>query len=232
MKKFILALIINILITSPVIAAPPGFQFGFMGSFISDPVEQQTDYPFPVDQTEWVLNPTFNCAWDVDDHWDTTATGTLKPGESASWSDCLFAHHDPSFRSVFGVENWYTSGQVRHAVNIEAGDSGLVVQECFTPQNRCFNILPVQIENKWRWAFCGFIRYNPGDPALEEIPNSQGGVGLQTTVTTTISNPTNRRISKIAGLVSISGQDIWRAGCSVPLGELQVEYPFNWAYGR
>lgn len=164
------------------------------------------------------------CLWSVNDHELWTTFGYLDAGISVGRSKCVVADH--------GLVAPY--GFSTAAVYAKSPD--LSVSVCFS-QGRCFSPSPVYVSSsrQYRWTFCGKVHYDPDDPALVEIPDSFGGLGEVSTVTTTITNTTDRRLRDIVARVGYAS-DIavfmgWvdAEGClpTIPYVD-HFEYPYRW----
>lgn len=237
-----LALLLVCALASPASAArhggtrPGGMVYAFgVGPQIDSPVEQETDWPFPADRAEWVVNPT-GCAWDVDDHWMRFAQGTLGAGESLSVDECVIASPTSFYRTVNGQTAWWSQSAGFLGQVLRSPSPDLVVSMCFQPQGRCFTPAPVyDAANKaYLYRSCARAQYRPDEPILTTIPNSQGGIGLRQTVTVTVANPTGRTVRNLfsdvsaVGVVQIAFSG-FTSGCPDQHSGLYVtDYPFTY----
>ncbi len=186
-----------------------------------NPVEQQTQGgATQPDHSLWVVNNT-QCAWDPDDSLSTgDLNGSLAPGATATGTKCIIA-------------DW-----AEHATyfDVNAPRSGLAVSLSFSPQNFTIQASRRVVSYGYDWWVCTYgPDYEPASPALEPIPNSgYGGVGVPTSVTVSVTNTTNRTISKINAFmrVSLTIEDASGGVCSFPLTHFhEGVYPgpfFSW----
>lgn len=239
MKRTLAALALILIVASPAQAAKPAAGGG-NGSltFTLQPdvqtdriVEQQTDWAFPADPAEWVVNPYGVCLWDVDDHWQYWGSGSLKPGESASVDLCVVSDPVSIYKTVSGVTTWYSQETKFIALSVTtAKTAGLDVSVCYRPQGRCFYPHPVG-SSPVTYESCTQVRYGRDDPALSEIPGSQGGIGVLTTVTVTVTNPTSRTVRDV---VAAAGPSWLQAGSPLPgcagrVGAIVMDYPYRFS---
>lgn len=198
-------------------------------------VEQQNDWPLPDDPALRVVNPLPGCAWDVNDRLELVDRGYLDPGVTVTKQVCMIADHNPTFRTVHGLSGWWSSERGRFGFDVRSSSAGLSVSACYQPQGRCFTASPVwdQLSRTYGWRLCSQVVYLPDDPALAEIPGSNGGVGVVSTVTTTITNTNGRRIRDVRAAVGVqdgsglTGPPIGPGCADVPPTD-HVDYPFTW----
>jgi hypothetical protein len=132
-----------------------------------------------------VVNPT-SCAWDFDDHGSYLRGGALDAGASVRVIACLIANENP----LFGV-SWAIHPNWRFAV---WAPRPLDVTVCYDP-GIC---LPLSITDTYRYEACtAGPFYGHESPAIQTIPDSNGGWGVPTTVTLTVTNPGNHRVRNI-----------------------------------
>ena len=193
---------IAVLVTAATASAGKVTPFAFTVSDldIANLVEQQSYLPvFPDSMFECaadpakpgcVWNPT-GCVWDIDDQWNMYGTGVLEAGASHSISQCEI-----------------TDGQ-RHLIGFRAFADipGLVVTVSFSPMNVAFTLMPIA-EDRRTWGYGGCVG-GPVDWGWASSPlveGSNGGRGTVTTVTVTVTNPTDRVVRNV-GLESKRGSD-------------------------
>jgi hypothetical protein len=208
------------------------------------PVEQQTDYPVlpgPLDcsaNVDCVVNTTA-CRWDVDDHWQLLQVDRyLDPATSTSTSPCVIEDANPQTIWVDGVYGTQSGFHSRIGVSIIAPSADLVVTIAYSPQARTFTLSPVVSGRNFAYSWCGNAVYSPGDPALQPIlgtgagTNGLDGIGVPTTVTIQVSNPTGHRVRSIqADVEQVGVQDPGpTASCvaSTQLNPAHRSYPFAW----
>jgi len=233
-----LALALLVCLSAPAAArprtasGPAGMTYTLYQQNIQNPVEQETDYPFPEDQSLWVINPIPNCAWDVDDFWQRIAQGSLRAGETLAIDECVIASPRGFVRTIDGVTaSWSNSGSW-YGVQVRADTDALAVTECYQPESRCFTITPAYDapNHSWLYNLCTNAQFNNDDPALVEIPGSQGGIGLVQTVTVSVTNPTSRTARNVTsniGAVGTSQQAMGWGGC-VADAPIVTDYPFRY----
>lgn len=219
-------------------------QFGFhllSNVQIDNPVEQQTPEvtdcvvacPWTNTTSLWVTNPyrSLPCAWDVDDHWQLGDTnGYLGPGASAVARACLVAEADHIYNTVYGLSAWYSNSPRRVSLNLAAPSASLSATICFSPQSQCFALVPRYDPGSHTFHYdgCALLSYGVGDPALGPVPNSVG-IGVVTTATVTVANPTARKIAKIDGSLRVEGGYVAVTYCDFAAHPPQSSYPFLWS---
>ncbi len=156
------------------------------------PVEQQspgylqwqsTGDPAYYTPDSWVSNPT-GCVWDVDDDQVRYTTGgSLGAGASLVDQICLNA-------------DWSGMDWTGHlaGITLSSKSSSLSVTISFSPGGS-FSVRPVwnNASKTYGYKGCtGTPAYTEGDPALQPIAGSNGGVAVPTTVKLTITNTGSR----------------------------------------
>lgn len=199
-------------------------------------VEQQTDtaegdiWPGP---GPWVENHS-GCWWDVDDHQTLYASeDELGAGQMVTQTDCIIAESDPIWNTNFGYSAWWSNPPRPLGVELRAPSDQLIVEACFSPQARCFSNVPVYDPARRLYVYnvcVGVVYGDPYDPAIVAIPDSgAGGIGVQTTRTVTVTNPTSRTVRKISGEIAQNGYGWDDASCPYRGGTYSwanVEFPF------
>jgi hypothetical protein len=195
-KRYALILLLApLLIAAKPVSTISGFHFSTQSIEIQQPVEQQTPgwlLPCPLDlplcrnvQSLWVTNPT-GMPWDVDDFIDRLGTGPLDSGATLTdplsyTADCDGAQCGP-YRFVV-VRASLPSSSVRLSVDITPGQSGGV--DSYTAAPPTWNAAT----KKWDYLLCQKTPSYPyGDPRLLPILGSNGGTGVPTSVTLTVTN--------------------------------------------
>jgi len=250
MRK-LLGLGLSLLVCLSVPVAPPaaarqahasgggsGMTYQTVTQNIQDPIEQETDWPFPADQSQWVINPSRSvpCSWDVDDHWQQYAQGTLNAGASLTVDECVIASPTCFYRTSYGQTAHWCQQAGFLGQKLQASTSGLTVSMCWQPQGRCFTPSPVydSANRVYVWKSCARAQYTEGDPTLVSIPGSQGGIGLYQTVTVTVTNPTSHNARNVFSDVSAVGTpwyatDTGESGCpGENSGLYMTDYPFTY----
>jgi hypothetical protein len=197
-------------------------------------VEQQSDFVgccTPIAPV--ITNPLLpQCAWDVDDAWHQFGGGDLGAGQTVTGSLCMVSDHNPSYQCFDGVCGWGSGQRVRHSVSLGSPSAGLMVQVCYAPQGRCFTLAPQAVDAGYRYTLCSHVVYDPSDPALVEIPNSNGGLGVVTTITTSVQNRTSATVRDNGLLHELVG--VGRSAvaspppCAFGVYPTTYDYPFEW----
>lgn len=207
---------------------------------IQQPVEQWTDWQCCEFLQPWVTNPT-GVAWDVDDHWEKIdVDATLAANTTVTSTSQEVADVDPTWHCLNGLCAWWSGGKREFQVFVGAPASTLLVSTCYAPQSRCFNAPAVYDKPNKRYVYgmCVTVRYTNDDPAVAMIPGSGGdaftsgptrGLGLLTTETVRIGNPTSHTVRNIAAFVQMVGTGGDGAVCSPTTHHIDtVDYPFSW----
>ena len=171
------------LAVSPAQAAAPvplSFAIAQWGYDLQNPVEQQSPGFFQHTTPElWVYNRT-GCVWDVDDDQVRYATNAyLDPGAWVVDEICLIAD--------WAGQNW--SGHLA-GIWLISKSPDVLVTISFSP-GWSFTLQPTWNSGSKSYDYkgCnGTPSYAQGDPALQPIPNSNGGVGVPTQVKLTVKN--------------------------------------------
>lgn len=239
MRKLITAILLSLLVVSPVSAnkaQPLDFTHSTGGGQSSQRIEKQTWWIDSVtpDPNHIVVNPGGYGSWDINDHNDSSSTGYLNAGVTQSVTYQHIFDWNPMYSCRVGtcaywsgVSNWY-------GTTIVAPSNGLNISVCFAPQNRCFNLVPVWVPD-WRaykYSFCGQAVYGLDDPAIIDIPGSNGGKGIPTNITLSVTNPTSRSVKDITVNWGITSDIVFDSACSNPSPNsdpnIQHSYPFDW----
>jgi hypothetical protein len=183
---------------------------------IDSPIEQQTPWIddgcsadglcgtwWPNDTSLWVTNPT-GCIWDADDHYSVFAEGSLRVGVPAVEPFCVVAEPYSFATTRFGVEGLYGLPRRLLAVSVRSRSPGLVVRACFTPGG-CVTFPAVRDGRDYEYAGCVRVAYADNDPAVVEIPGSNGGMGVLTQGSLTVTAPKRAAASGTALLAGGHG---------------------------
>jgi len=195
LTRMLIPLTAVLLIAAKPISATTSFQFSVQGSEIQQPVEQQTPgwlLPCPLteticrfDQTLWVTNPT-GMPWDVDDHMDRAAMGSLGSATTVTdnlsyTADCDGGQCGP-YRFVV-VRASVAAPSLQMSVVITPGQNG--GQDNYAASAPTWN----PTTKKWDYYFCQKTpSYPDSDPRLQLIANSNGGMGVPTSLVLTVTN--------------------------------------------
>lgn len=180
----------------------PPVMFSTTTYIVQQPVEQQTPgwgQPCPAtepvcakDQTLWVVNRT-GWLWDVDDYWTRFSNnGTLEPGATVTDQVGYIADCDGTSCGPFRIADLRLSSASSHlliTVTISPGPDGgpPVVYTVASP-------VYVKSTREWEYTWCAYPpSYQYADPNLQPIPDSNGGTGVPTSVTLSVTNMDSRR---------------------------------------
>lgn len=118
---------------------------------------------------------------------------------------------------------------------IYAPSDTLVVTICYQPQGRCFTFTPVYDSSRGQFTYqgCQQAVYAPDDPAIIDIPGSNGGKGVPSTMVLTITNPSTvsgpkGTMKDVTASWGLSSDVILAPGCVPHLQLPNHDYPFNW----
>ena len=161
------------------------------GEQTQQPVEQQTPGgATQPDRSLWVTNPT-GCAWDADDSRSTWFRDqTLAAGETATATKCVVV--DAMDHSIW--------------VEVLSGSPNLIVELRFgAPFNYVFRGNPIPVGRDYRNWVCalGPVYQSETLPTLPEIAGSNGGRGVVSDVTISVTNPTNHAVRKATALLRL-----------------------------
>lgn len=234
MRRALLALLL-ILAACPSAHAGPVHTLAGLGwqtldaPVIQQPVEQETDWPFPADQAQWVVNPfttdaapPYGCPWDVDDEFAAYTQGKLSAGASVNFTACLVGSPDQFFRCVSGACGWWSQADSYYQSQVTSTTATLTVSLCYDGvYARCFTPPPVfdPVQARWVWSTCTREQYAADDPALVTIPGSQGGVGVVEHVTYTVANSASHGSATVFAQTGKSS-----GGCTATVVQ---EYPYS-----
>ncbi len=219
---------------------------------IQQPVEQWTDFGYSGSTCcsfiqPWVTNPT-GVAWDVDDHWEKIdSDGYLNGNATMTTTSQEVADTTQAYHCVINAPGqgdncaWWSGGTGRDfQVFVAAPAATLIVSICYQPQARCFTV-PASYDKpnrRYVYGICLNVKYRANDTAVGMIPGSGGdqfatgpvrGLGLVTTETVTVANPTGHTVRGIFAQVAVVGVGADGPVCSPALGhEDTFDYPFAW----
>lgn len=232
-----------VLVSAAVARGGPGplnFQFGssFQQGPRFDPIEQQSSYSdccttIQPDVVNGTVAAGQNCFWDINDHFWQMTTGYLDPGASTSSGYCFVEEPSSVYRCLQGTCAYWSMQRHRVGTEVWSTSPDLLVTDCFTVPARCFTAAPVwdQTSKRYHYANCAWVIWRGGtspDPMVQPIANSNGGVGVVTQVTETVSNPTGRRVRDIQAAAGFSSDVVMEGGCHATLTSTHSEYPFGW----
>ena len=190
----VLALCLLLMTPSPAAAGGKPQQLAFVTDLASyqsqDPVEQQSPDFFFWDRSHpqtWVTNRT-GCVWDIDDDQERI---TYSPTSSPDRSYMAPGQQATDDRCVIADWDGYNYGPAHFAVlSFRASSANLAVTLTVTP-GYVITATPVYDPTWHDYLYTGCRRvptYQPGDPMVQAIPNSNGGWGVPTTAMVSIMN--------------------------------------------
>lgn len=185
------------------------------------PVEQQTPgllLPCPAgepncatDQSLWVVNNTGG-NWDIDDHWirgggldsSTVIAHQTVMDHLTYIGDCDGLSCGPSRMLTARVLEQATSPGLTVTVSVSPGQSYPLIA----------TLDMFAHPRTWQWVLpCQQMQgYVPTDPAMQDIPDSNGGRGVPTVVSMSVANPTDRDLGRVYASYGISAGGSGR-GC-------------------
>lgn len=190
-----------------------------------------------VDGTKYriVTNPTA-CTWDINDHAEFTATGDVAAGSSTSITSCHIWSAEPLYACYSDRCTWWGGADNWISTRVIAKDPAVQTSLCFTVPARCFALTPIydSASRAWFSTICVHAVYQgePYDPAFVEVPNSGGGLGVQTDVTLTIAGSQGRGIVRgVSADWGVSSDLVFPLGCPANPVQGQTSYPFVWIGG-
>ena len=164
MRSLIVMLVVFALGSSSAFAAKPTTQASVFTSNLNFLVEQQTPGgATQEDESLWVVNRTV-CAWDPDDLITVSLDGHLRRGESISISHCLIGDWAQHLLGARVTRGDVTVSMTLSGLRTVSGPVACIIGP----------------------------DYEHNSPKLSLIPDSNGGVGLQHTVTWTLTNTSHR----------------------------------------
>lgn len=191
MRLIVAALAACVLLSAPVAAKgkPATYDLTVWGGENTRVVEQQSvtacfwptqANPYPGDEN-CVLNQT-ECFWDVDDHGSAMGYGRLFAGTSSA-SRCGVIDFDPR---MFAVSLYSTRADLDVRLAI---DPGLT-----------FRIAPAASDKPdWPWRYYGCLLLSHTEPVstiTEEILDSNGGRGVITWATFSVTSPADQKANQ------------------------------------
>jgi hypothetical protein len=260
MKKYITTFLSfllgsSLLLPSIVTASNPNLPIEFSGNWYgqqNNVVEQQSDQHWPPDplryNPDWlhyVIDPINNCMWNADDNAQLIQVGRyVGAGQTVSGSYCKIADSHSAYVCINDqCASWAFSKAEAIGYAVTSPSKSLVVKLSWQPQNKVFTLTPVQIDRQtYRYSICVAIYYDKDDPlALQHVPGSNGsndpnsveGVGVVSSVTPSITNPTSKAIKGIAYELTALGasqvnDNVCTQGPPNYYSGSNREYPFIW----
>lgn len=144
-----------------------------------------------LDPSSCVVNPT-PCLWTADSRVTLMGFGSLAAGASATASLCLIGDWQ---QHILGAA-------------VQSGSPSLVVKVRYQALDVEY-IVPARLLGRdydYRGCIVGPY-YSHSDPQLLSIPDSNGGVGLRTDITLTVTNPTGRKERNVSAQFVIGSSE-------------------------
>ncbi len=177
-------------------AGPQVYQGGEVRvSYLDRIVEQWNHWPLNPDPSTWAVNPT-QCPWDPNDMFSYTSSGNIAAGVSVMITGCLIADPNP-------VLNGSQPSRPTIQTTLEASRPDLVATLCYQPAGDCFTATTHWSDAARDWDYDLCVRgptYHNNASEVQPIEGSNGGYGVPTTYTLSITNPTSRKITAYNGL--------------------------------
>lgn len=136
------------------------------------------------------------CLWTIDSLNQFSGDGTLLAGATASLSDCLVAD----------------DAQHITGLRVDAASPDLIVTITYQPQGVTFTATPTATSTGYDYLVCGVGPVYSTVPLLPLVAESNGGRGVQTTITARVRNPTGRSVRKASVFGVIGSYEPSRAG--------------------
>ncbi len=180
-----------------------------------------------------VVRNTTSCTWDINDHMAYASEGYLGPGASSGRQDCHVFDFTPIEACRSGVCMAWSFPSNWVGMRVQASTTDVSVSLCFDPQDVCFTASPVYDKSLrlYTYDICAQAVYNPDDAAVGDIVGSNGGRGVPTRVTRTVTNLSGRTIRTITARWGLTSDAYTAPGCpSFPASawSLQRVYPWSW----
>lgn len=192
MRLILAAVAASFLLPAPVAARPAVYALTVWGGENTRVVEQQSqigcywpsaENPYPGDAL-CVLNRTAGCFWDVDDHGSAMGYGRILAG-TYSASRC-------------GVIDFDTR---MYAVSLYSTRADLDVRLAISP-GLTFRVAPAPYadpDGRWKWRYFGCLLLSHTEPVstiTEEIAESNGGRGVITRATFSVTSPADQKANQ------------------------------------
>lgn len=208
MRKIVVAVVLAGMMAtvSPVSAAPQALEFDLFGRQQDTYVEQQSPAVFNHQSPEsWldfcpeecVKNIT-TCNWDVDDHEDYHAGGTLQANTTISITDCIVWD---------GAYNWAHYEKIQaHVHGKTAGWSA----ELTNSLGESWPLEPVydSAQRNYSATVCLSIRRDHPVDGYPEIPGTNGGRGIPVDYTLSMTGGT-RAVRDVVGILHLGARGVF-----------------------
>lgn len=220
MRHFVLLVIIFVLVSPAVAHAGSQFTWGTVSNVqIDQPVEQQTPWVddggpgqawWPNDTSLWINNPT-GCIWDQDDHMQWFADGSLIALTPVQLHFCQVVESTSIWNTLWGTSSYWSFSPRIVAISVRSSSATLDVRACYSPGS-CMAITAAPDGHNYVYNGCVRAAYDVGDPAIVTIPGSNGGIGVVTQVTVSVT--ASKRASATAIVEAAGGFGDWSTYCS------------------
>lgn len=166
------------------------FAFSMAAAEQENCVEQQSDGLGNCGSPTAVVNPT-GCIWTVDQYTIDKAGGELAPGSTASDHMCLISD---GLAGWWGEPHWVSAGVTSSKDNLAVS-----LKDQF---GDVWPIQPTSAGNGYAWSLC---MAGPSYAVYPIIPGSNGGFGVQTDYTLSVTNTTAQMARGVAAQFEIQG---------------------------
>lgn len=163
----------------------PDYFYNGQSSYYCTHYEDGTEHP-----DTCVHNPT-TCVWSEDDELVNGSYGVLKQG-TTSFTDCMIADNTQIMPPT-SITGTHVLG-----LSVVAATPDLIVQVTYQPQNVTFTFTPQLVNGSYEYRGC-IVGPIPDGDQLQPIAGSNGGWGVQESITTLTTNPTGRQWQKTLG---------------------------------
>jgi hypothetical protein len=231
---------------APALAQPPSLldlSIHSGGGQFDGTIEKQTWTHADGTKYHIVANPT-SCTWDINDHNEFTARGDVAPGSVTSTTFCHIASAEPLYACYGDYCAWWSGSDNWVGLQMYAKTADVKATICFS-QDRCFDAFQTYDRKNRVWVsqFCvtAIYRGDPYDPAMVDIPDSNGGIGAPEDVTFTVRGTQAKGVVHDVGFDwGLSSDIVYPNGClygvdanGFPINVNHVphqsDYPFVWA---
>jgi len=198
-RRLILALpILFLLATSTSAYAQTPFAWWAYNARFGFYIEQESAF-YAIPQSQWVYRSSAlaGCHWELDDMQQITGNGgSLDPGGTSVYTACIIAD-DPKY-GIWGFN---------YGITLSAPSPALVATISLPGFTHRLTAVKSG-NNNWTYTGCasGPI-YTSSSPDIVNLPNTNGGSGVPTRVTLSVSNPTKFTVHNISSSAFIADGD-------------------------
>lgn len=197
MRKLLLLLVLFAVAVAPI-ARATSFTWVYGQRSTQTPVEQQTPGgALQPDSSLWVVNPypaPDGCVWDADDRFEARGNGSLSPGESTEWHECLLADH---LIHIFDAQV-YAKGPTSDQLVVEVGWSNADAARSLHPAG----VPGAQNSTNYDACFAG-PEYDHDSPLMPPVEGSNGGVAQPTDVFVRVTNTSSHTVRDVFVITSL-----------------------------